>query len=154
MCRNAISSNQQSGVSRTYLPSLLFLALTLSSCMFFEQAEPHRDNAREAQVTEQHTGEVGSESEIKRVGLEVTWQVPSEPVDGFIIRYGASRTSLTNEKKLATSEVLREEDLEYGPVYRFTIPDIQDDSPVYVSVAAFKGDRLSDFSEVIQERAK
>lgn len=84
-------------------------------------------------------------------GIEVTWEVPSEPVDGFVIRYGEDRTQMNKETTILLSELRQERDEQYGPVYRYVIRDISSDSPIYVSVAAFKGDIISDFSEAIAE---
>lgn len=88
------------------------------------------------------------------VGTEVTWEVPSEPTDGFIIRYGEHPAQLSNEIKVFTSTLQENQDPEYGPVYRYMIKDVPTDTSIYVAIAAFKGDAISDFSDVIQEQRK
>jgi hypothetical protein len=89
--------------------------------------------------------------EKKASGVEVTWEVPSDPVDGFVIRYGQDRSQLTKEVTLLLSELREERDSHYGPVYRYIIRNLTSDEPLYVSVAAFKGETVSDFSEVASE---
>jgi hypothetical protein len=78
----------------------------------------------------------------KRLGLQVTWQVPSEPEE------------LTTEKRITVDSLLREDDPEFGPVYRYTVSDIAPQSALFVSIAAYKGDRLSEFSEVMRDSSR
>jgi hypothetical protein len=92
--------------------------------------------------------------EKKASGVEITWEVPSDPVDGFVIRYGQDRTQLTKEVTLLLSELREERDSQYGSVYRYIVPNLESDGPVYVSVAAFKGETISDFSEAVGETAR
>jgi len=87
----------------------------------------------------------------KAFGVEVTWEVPSEPADGFIIRYGENRTQLSKEVRVSVAELQEERDMEYGPVYRYLIRDAAPESSMFVSIAAVKGDTVSDFSEVVEE---
>lgn len=84
-------------------------------------------------------------------GIEVTWEVPSEPVDGFVIRYGENKTQMLKEATILLSELRQERDEQYGSVYRYIIRDINSDQPVYVSIAAFKGDVISEFSDAVAE---
>jgi hypothetical protein len=85
-------------------------------------------------------------------GIEITWEVPGEPVDGFVIRYGQSRGALSNEVKIAAGDLREESDPEYGPVYRYLIKDVSNATPLFVSIAAYKGDRISNFSDVLAEK--
>jgi hypothetical protein len=85
-------------------------------------------------------------------GIEVTWEVPGEPVDGFVIRYGPSRSDLSKELKVSADDLRQESDPEYGPVYRYFIKDVTPSTPLFVSIAAYKGDRISNFSEVLAEQ--
>jgi len=84
-------------------------------------------------------------------GIEITWQVPSESVDGFIVRYGYEKGKLDQEVRIARTDLRDQKDPEYGPIYRYIIPNIKKNSTVFVSVAAFRGDRISEFSDVVQE---
>jgi hypothetical protein len=88
----------------------------------------------------------------KREGVMLTWEVPSEPVDGFLIRYGTKRNELDKEVKVKTNELHQEQDPEYGPVYHYTVPDVPTGKSIFAAIAAFKGDRISDFSEAMPAR--
>jgi hypothetical protein len=87
----------------------------------------------------------------KSIGLEVVWEVPSEPTDGFVIRYGEDRGNLSKEVTILLSELREEKDPIHGPIYRYVIRDISTTAPIFVSVAAFKDNVISDFSEAIEE---
>lgn len=128
---------------------LLLASSHLSGCtLLFEPNAPKK-------VTSQDAGETAGIAqplfEKKAAGIEVTWEVPSEPVDGFVIRYGEDRNQLVKETTILISELREERDSHYGPVYRYTIRDVASDTPLYVSVAAFKGDIISDFSDAVLE---
>jgi len=87
----------------------------------------------------------------KSIGLEVVWEVPSEPTDGFVIRYGEDKANLTKEVTILLSELREEKDPIHGPIYRYVIRDLPTSTPIFVSVAAFKDNVISDFSEAIEE---
>ncbi len=89
--------------------------------------------------------------EKREAGIEVTWEVPSDFVDGFVIRYGEDRMNLSKEATILRPDLREERDSQYGPVYRYILRDIPDSGRVYVSVAAFKGDAISDFSDAVVE---
>ena len=84
-------------------------------------------------------------------GVEVTWEVPSDPVDGFVIRYGEDKGNLTKEATIFKSELREERDSQYGPVYRYVLRDVAKEGKIYVAVAAFKGDVISEFSPAMGE---
>lgn len=90
--------------------------------------------------------------EQKEAGTEVTWEVPSEPVDGFVIRYGDDKENLSKEVTIFRSELREERDSQHGPVFRYILRNIAEDSQIYVAIAAFKGDTISDFSQAVAER--
>ena len=131
------------------LITLITASLNLSGCSLLFEPNPEK----KAATQEDGAGAGISQPvfEKKAAGIEVTWEVPSEPVDGFVIRYGENRTQLVKEATILISELREERDSQYGPVYRYTIRDIASDTPLYVSVAAFKGDVISDFSDAILE---
>ncbi len=88
----------------------------------------------------------------KKEAVQLTWEVPGEDVDGFVIRYGENRSALSKEIKLSTSQLQEESDPEYGPVYRYVLKDLPSNGRLFFSIAAFKGDRISNFSEVLEEK--
>lgn len=83
-------------------------------------------------------------------GVEVLWEIPAEPVDGFVIRYGYDRASLLQEKKVSASQLERFEDARFGFVYRFVLKDVEPNKPVFVSLTAFNGSKLSAPSPAFQ----
>jgi hypothetical protein len=87
----------------------------------------------------------------KLSGIEVMWEVPSDPVDGFVIRYGEERDKLNREATIFRSELREENDSDYGPVYRYVLRDVPSGSRIFVAVAAFKGEAVSEFSDIVAE---
>lgn len=85
-------------------------------------------------------------------GIEVAWKVPSEPVDGYIIRYGETPESLPHETRVSIIEIREEQDPELGPVFRYLIRGVEGSKRLFVSIAAFKGDVVSNFSDVLEAR--
>jgi hypothetical protein len=131
------------------LATILTASLSITGCsLLFDPTPPKKAPSQQDGA---EAGIVQPIFEKKAAGIEVTWEVPSEPVDGFVIRYGEDRTQLVKEATILVSELREERDSQYGPVYRYTIRDISSDTPLYVSVAAFKGDVISEFSDAILE---
>jgi len=137
---------------RTHVVILLLCLIPLFACSTLERgtdskatpasdASQRRSGAREKNPTK-------ARSPIE--GAQVTWESPSEPVDGFVIRYGETPQKLEKELRVATSELHQEDDPEYGPVYRYVIRNVPKSSNLYVAVAAFKGERISDFSSAVR----
>jgi hypothetical protein len=130
------------------LALVLALVVTqLAACTAIFNTSP--DSSKEAK-REQTTPVI----EQSAWGVEVIWEIPSEPVDGFVIRYGQTRDNLSKETTILRSELREESDPNYGSIYRYAIRDIPEDQSVFVSVAAFKGDVISDFSQAVTARSK
>lgn len=131
-----------------YLLQILFTSLLihLSACSYLFDSPPQDSRSKRGDLISQ-TPLVTKKS----IGLEVTWEVPTDPIDGFVLRYGPQKENLSHEVTIFLAQLRREDDLHYGPVYRYTITDIKESAPLFVSVAAFKGDVLSNFSEIISE---
>lgn len=134
-------------------PLTLSLALLFASgCSLFQSSPQNVESAKileeKALVEAQHAPEAPKQ------GIEVLWETPSEPVDGFIIRYGSSPNSLTKEVTLSATDIKEVNDPEYGPVYRYLIRDVENAKKLYVSIAAVKGQVVSDFSEVLEAQAE
>jgi len=80
--------------------------------------------------------------------------VPGEPVDGFIIRYGDSPATLSREVTISSADIREETDPEFGPIYRYLIRDAADAKRLFVSIAAVKGQAVSNFSEALEAQAE
>ena len=82
--------------------------------------------------------------------IEIVWEMPKAAVDGYLIRYGASRERLTTEVRVNASDLMREEDTDHGFVYRYLLKGVPADKVVFVSIAAITGDQVSAPSEVLE----
>lgn len=134
----------------------LFLALTLNACTLLGSNENQENSLTTkpetvSQVEERPLSPTTSPARTMVEGTEVTWESPSEPVDGFVIRYGEDPKRLDKEVKLSARDLKEENDPEFGKVFRYVIRNVSPVKPLYVSIAAFKGDRLSDFSDSKEE---
>jgi len=132
--------------SRSLLIALIALTVT-SGCSFIFDPSTRKAPSRRGD-NGNTTAPVLEQTES---GVEVTWEVPSDPVDGFVIRYGEDKDNLTKETTIFKSELREDRDSQYGPVYRYVLRDVAKVSKVYVAVAAFKGDVISDFSGAMGE---
>jgi hypothetical protein len=138
----------------TRLSSLaLSLALFFASgCSLFSSSSQGSDSHKA--LAEKAVVEAQAAPEAPKQGIEVTWEIPSEPVDGFIIRYGSSPSSLSKEVTLSSRDIKEERDPEFGPVYRYLIRDVENAQKLFVSIAAVKGQIVSNFSEVLVAQAE
>ena len=85
--------------------------------------------------------------------IEVTWQIPQEPVDGLLVRYGFSKDQIKNASRIYSRDLMRYDDPKHGGVYRFVLGNVPLDRPIFITVAAFSGDRLSKPSDIFEVKA-
>jgi len=156
---------KRSQLLSSILISLVTL-LTLASCAslqnatgsLFESApKPGEETAPKTPPSEDKptppTTKVGIENLAeKKAGtlsdIEVLWQIPTQPVEGFIINYGFDKTALDQHVKIATQDLEKFEDPKYGFVFRYVLGDIPLSKTIYVSIAAYNGSKVSRPSEV------
>ena len=131
---------------RSLFIALITLTLTSGCSLVFDPSAKKASSRRGDSSTK--TSPVLEQTES---GVEVTWEVPSDPVDGFVIRYGEDKGNLTKEATIFKSELREERDSQYGPVYRYVLRDVAKEGKIYVAVAAFKGDVISEFSPAMGE---
>jgi hypothetical protein len=86
-------------------------------------------------------------------GIEIIWAIPSEPVEGYVIRYGLSRDSLSQEKRIEVAKLERFEDPQFGYVYRTTIDEAPQQN-LFVSLVAYNGTKLSAPSPVFEVKSR
>jgi hypothetical protein len=135
--------------------SSLALTVTLllaSGCSLFQSSSQLSDSSKV--IEEKSIVEAQHAPEAPKQGIEVTWETPSEAVDGFIIRYGSSPNSLTKEVTISATDIREVNDPEFGPVYRYVIRDIENTKKLFVSIAAVKGQAVSNFSDVLEAQAE
>ena len=133
-------------MKNSLLALLVATSLSVSGCSLFESKPTNK-----AAGAEQAAQSLATLVKKTTSGLSITWEVPSEPTDGFIIRYGDDRAQLSKEVVIMTSDLREEQDAQAGPVYRYIIKNAPRDKQLYVSIAAFKGGTVSDFSEPTPE---
>ena len=139
--------------------SSFVIAFSLCSCSLFGGSQSSQSPST-SEESEQRIDEtdLSVDSRITSVtrkklvdGLSLAWEVPSEPIDGFVIRYGTDPDSMNTELTVSTSELRRDDDPVYGPVYRYVIEDVPPGKPLFVSIAARRGDLISEFTPTISE---
>lgn len=137
----------------------LFLSVSLHGCTwvtsFFEETPPveERQEATKRELGPGAENGASSPSPRSKQGTEIVWIVPGEPVDGFVIRYGPTPDSMTQEVRVQTSELRASTDPVYGQVFRYVIQGVETLPVVNVSIASYKGDQISEFSAVMEEQA-
>ena len=89
-------------------------------------------------------------SKIKRTNVEILWEIPKDPVDGFIVNYGYQRNNLEFMEKVYTPDVDTFHDPKLGEVFRYTLQNTPPDKTIYVAISAFIGDTVSDRSEIFE----
>lgn len=150
--------------------SLSFALCALASCSFVERntiglfsadamqnSEGFTSPAAQAPASEQ-TAMVAVEPRSAKAPanvalgtrIEVIWQIPKDPVDGFIVRYGYTTDAMKFEQRVTTGELDRYEDPKFGFVYRYVLKDIPVEKPVFVSLMAFTGSEQSTPSPVFE----
>lgn len=82
--------------------------------------------------------------------IEVLWEVPTEPVEGFVVRYGQAHEELSVERRLTVADIERVEDPTRGRLYRFVIEGIPTTQRLFLSIAAFNGGQESPPSKVFE----
>ncbi|WKZ57911.1 MAG: hypothetical protein QY326_04370 [Bdellovibrionota bacterium] len=69
--------------------------------------------------------------------IEIIWALPSEPVEGFVIRYGTEEGKLDKETRILFSEVEQVPDPQHGMVLRYVLRALPRNMPIFISIAAF-----------------
>ncbi len=82
--------------------------------------------------------------------VEIVWEIPKDSVDGFVIRYGFSRTDLRYSERVQSAELDRMEDPKFGFVYRYVLKNMPPEKTVFVTLAAFTGALESEPSSVFE----
>ncbi len=82
--------------------------------------------------------------------IEIIWEIPSQTVDGYLLKYGFSAGELTLEKRLPLEEIERYVHPSFGPVYRYILHGIPAEKRVYVALATVQDDEISELSEVFE----
>jgi hypothetical protein len=71
--------------------------------------------------------------------IEVLWEVPALPVQGFILRYGTDESVLSGSAQLIPEKLQRVRTSGGAELYRYLLPEPARDKTVYITIAAFDG---------------
>jgi hypothetical protein len=86
--------------------------------------------------------------------VEIMWHIPTDPVEGFVVKYGFERSSINEETRILTKDLEQVETPQFGKVFRFVLGNIPVDRPLYISIAAFSGDKVSKASDIFEVKAE
>lgn len=84
--------------------------------------------------------------------IEITWKIPEQIVEGYLLIYGSDSSNLDQKIRLYSNEIETRLDPRFGNVYRYYISNIPANQPVFVQLVAFDGDSESEASEVYTPR--
>lgn len=71
--------------------------------------------------------------------IEVLWEVPALPVQGFILRYGTDESALSGSVQLMPEKLQRVRASGGAELYRYLLPEPARDKTVYITIAAVDG---------------
>lgn len=73
----------------------------------------------------------------------IKWLVPEAELDGYIIRYGFSATSLEYEERLNWKSIPTLDDESRGKIFVHNLVGLPTDKTIFVSLAGIKDDKVS-----------
>jgi len=82
--------------------------------------------------------------------IEIIWELPQNPVDGYVLKYGFSADKLTTQLTLSLNDIERYEDPRFGFVYRYYLPSIPANKRVFLTLATIRGNQISAPSDLME----
>lgn len=166
---NDLLKNSLEAKNKSYLlillPLILLITLTTTSCSILFDSEkeastapeeshstikPIKQNQPELKKTSKVAIEGDADKTKLRDEIEVIWDKPDTPVNEYLIQYGFSEDTLTNELKISSEDLEVSNDPEHGEVYRFIIDDIPTDKRVFIRLAEYHEGIELEFSETFE----
>lgn len=148
---------------RKYLAAFLAVQLTGCAVLF---GVPREEGASSGEITERSTYPQRSGTRrpmqttvgvqrLDRVpktqsGIEIIWEIPKEPVKGFVLNYGYSPDRLEFHLRLDAQNIQRVSHPQYGEVYRYVLESVPGDRSVFVSILSVIAGRAVDPSNVVE----
>lgn len=146
------------------LISIVFSISCLSGCSFFENSPrryhtesttKHAKGAADLKETPPASVDIRklespSAANSNFSDIEVTWEVPTDPVDGFVIRYGYSQSDLQSERRIVISQLDVTDDPLHGRVYKTILREVRAHAPLFLSITAYRGDVESAPSPILE----
>lgn len=143
--------------------------LILSSCSFFGDSEP--EELGQATIQDSDFG-IENDEELERDraqrsafqprrersasvnralydDIEVIWEIPKTPVDGFIIEYGRPGSTSHKRERVQTIQLERFDHPRFGYVYRHTLRGVPSTNEVEVFIRAYRDEAVSESSQAI-----
>lgn len=137
--------------------SVVTIFLCLSGCSWFEAKLPEQVAFEPFQSpANSPTPESPVQAEHKEPSpelpqfIEVTWEIPADKVESYVIRYGTEKDHLDKEVRLHPGDIQKVHHEKYGDVFRYLLPNPPRDKTVYVSVAAVSSSGESAPSRVFE----
>lgn len=85
-------------------------------------------------------------------GLEVTWKIPESPAEGFVLYFGSTPSRLDSHVRVASDELETLPDPDAGALYRYIIPDVPPNGPLFVALSSYTGAEEGPRSEPVEVR--
>ena len=136
------------GLAIAYLPLVVTVAIIpLSGCSIFgfeeEEELPVRPPIRGKLAPRQKTNLSQIRPPERRTDVELLWEIPSSPVDGYIIDYDYGPQTQRKSLKVRVEELAKFEHKNLGFVYRFILKGVPANTTTRVILTAFVGDEFS-----------
>lgn len=142
--------NQKPRTFVTHKAFCLLLATTLSACSIFSDDSAPKYSGLAGQdgtasegaavpIEPAHTTTPSDQARAKQSGsqfIEVLWEIPSEAVLGYTIRFGTDEHSPSEVMRVEADKLQRVHSQD-GELYRYLIPNPPTRQTVYVTIAAF-----------------
>jgi hypothetical protein len=89
--------------------------------------------------------------EVAADSVELTWEIPKQPVDAYLFRYGAAPDKLDREERILVHKLAKIDDPKFGYVYRHVLERKEGEAPIsYVTIAAISGSVASEVSAPVK----
>jgi hypothetical protein len=135
---------------------ITLISLTLGSCSLFKKDfQPFTSVAPNQETTTSTPSQepkLLSEVEVQALpersahkddSITIKWLVPDQTLDGYVIRYGFSPTSLDYEERLRWTQLTIDTDPEKRKIFIHTLRGLPVDRPIFLSIAGLRDDQLS-----------
>lgn len=131
--------------------TFITISLLLSGCSLLDSSPEGEatvvttpfKSPKNVSPAEPQNPEVSPETE----SAEIVWRDNPELADGFIIKSGPEKDSLGAEVRVKKEEVQSQFINSSEAHFRYVLKDIPRGAKLFVSIASFKGDAVSPFSE-------
>ncbi len=82
--------------------------------------------------------------------VEVSWAVPEEPVDSYVLHYGTSRENLDKEVMIDSLTLQRTTGANQLPMYRYVLKGVPVYQNLYIALSAVRGEGVSPMTDIIE----